>query len=220
MENDASCCGQSCGSTITTNKKWLKIAFSLVAFTIFYNVSEAIVSVLIGEKAESVALIGFGFDSLIEVSAAGMMLWRLIEQVRHQSDNAVERAETTVHRFVGVTFFLLSVYIVIHSFLALFHHEKPHASFAGIILAVLSLIIMPLLAWGKMRAAVAINSLALKAEAKETVVCSVLSFILLFGLAANALFGWWWADPISALMMLPWLIKEGLAGIKGESCCG
>ena len=218
--DDASCCGQSCGSELKTNTKWLKMAFVLVIFTIFYNVLEAIVSVLAGEKAESVALIGFGFDSLIEVSAAGMMLWRLIEQVRHQSDEAVERAEANVHRFVGVTFFLLSAYIVSNSSLTLLHHEKPHASPVGIVLAVLSLIVMPILSWGKMRAALEINSPALKAEAKETVACSVLSLVLLVGLAANALFGWWWADPVAALLMLPWLIKEGIAGLKGEGCCG
>lgn len=219
--NDQACCNEACGSPrVTTNSKWLKIAFLLVGFTIFYNVAEAGVAVWAGEKAESIALVGFGFDSLIEVSAAAMMLWRLVEQVRHHSDEAVEQAEANVHRFVGVTFILLAAYITFDSSLTLWHQERPHSSFLGIVLATLSFIIMPLLSWGKMKAAQEINSPALRSEAKETIACSILSLILLIGLAANAAFGWWWADPVAALVMLPWLIREGIAGLKGEGCCG
>jgi divalent metal cation (Fe/Co/Zn/Cd) transporter len=104
--------------------------------------------------------------------------------------------------------------------LALKNHQTPYENTVGIILAGLSLIVMPLLAWGKIKAAAQIQSQALKAEAKETIACSLLSLILLVGLAADALLGWWWADPVAGLCMIPWLVKEGLAGIKGEGCCG
>jgi divalent metal cation (Fe/Co/Zn/Cd) transporter len=110
----------------------------------------------------------------------------------------------------------LAAYIAIDSGLTLWHQTRPEASNVGIVLAVLS---MPLLSWGKLRAAAHINSVALRSEAKETVACSILSLILLVGLAANAAFGWWWTDPVAGLCMLPWLIKEGIAGLKGEGCC-
>jgi divalent metal cation (Fe/Co/Zn/Cd) transporter len=217
-----SCCTELCGSNsnFKPDPKWLKIAFALVSLTIVYNVLEAVLAVWTGEKAESIALVGFGVDSLIEVSAAFLMLWRLIEQVRHHNDEVVERAENRVHRFVGVSFFLLAAYIAFNAISTLWHQTRPEQSLFGIILALLSLIIMPLLSWGKMRAAHHIQSNALTAEAKESIACSILSFILLVGLVANATLGWWWADPVAGLVMLPWLLKEGIAGIKGEGCCG
>lgn len=218
--DEASCCGQPCGTGLKNNSKWLKIAFILVVLTIVYNVAEAMVAVFTGYTSESIALIGFGFDSLLEVSAAALMLWRLIEQVKHQNDEAVERAETTVHRFVGFTFLLLAAYIAYDAGTTLWHQARPDETMLGIAIAALSLLIMPLLSCGKIRAAKEINSAALRAEAKETIACSILSLILLIGLGLNALFGWWWADPVAALAMIPWLIKEGVAGLKGEGCCG
>lgn len=200
--------------------KWLKIAFALVILTIAYNIAEALVAVFTGYSAESIALVGFGFDSLLEVSAAFLMLWRLIEQLRHHSDEAIKEVETTVHRFVGATFLLLAGYIAFDSITTLWHQARPEVSIVGIILAALSLLIMPLLAWGKMRAAREINRPALRAEAKETVACSILSLIVLIGLGLNAALGWWWADPVAALVMIPWLLKEGLAGMRGQGCCG
>lgn len=220
MKDDNSCHLPCDKALLNQNSKWLKISFFLVGFTILYNVGEALVAVWAGQQTESIALLGFGFDSLIEVSAAAMMFWRLIEQVRNHQEDAVEKAEANVHRFVGVTFLLLAVYIVMDSSLTLWHQERPHPSLLGVALAVLSLIIMPLLSWGKMKAAKEIKSPALRAEAKETIACSVLSLILLIGLAANVYLGWWWADPVAAIAMLPWLLKEGVAGIKGEDCCG
>jgi len=215
------CYDQACASGgITQDPKWLKIAFALVILTILYNVVEAIIAVLTGYSSESIALVGFGFDSLLEVSAAVLMLWRLIEQVQHRNDDAVEHAETMVHRFVGTTFILLAAYICYDAGTALWLQNKPEETLIGIILAALSLLIMPALALGKMRAAKEINSAALRSEAKETVACSILSLILLVGLALNAAFAWWWADPIAALIMIPWLVKEGITGLKGQACCG
>ena len=214
------CCNEPCHSQSNENRRWLKIGLWLIIFTILYNLAEAVVAVFSGVKADSIALVGFGLDSLIEVSAAILLLWRLIIQLKRGSDETVEQAEETVHRFVGVTFFLLAIYVSIEAISALFFYQPAQESLIGIILALLSLVIMPLLAWGKIHAAREINSAALKAEAKETIACSILSLILLIGLIANATVGWWWADPVAGLCMVPWLIKEGLAGIKGEGCCG
>lgn len=213
-------CSGPCGSEPLKKNKWLTIAFWLVIFTIVYNIAEGIIAITFGYSAESIALIGFGLDSLIEVSAAGLMLWRLSVQLKRADEEQIEKTETTVHQFVGLTFFALSAYILLESGIALWKHEMPHESVLGIGLALLSLLIMPLLSWGKLKAAKEINSSALRSEAKETIACSLLSLILLVGLAANALFGWWWADPVAGLLMVPWLIKEGTAGLKGEGCCG
>ena len=212
--NDSSC-SQTCGSRLKTDNQWLKIAFILLILTVIYNVAEALIAVFTGYSADSVALLGFGFDSLLEISASLLMLWRLIEQMRYRSEEAVERAEASVHRFIGVTFILLATYIAFDAMSTLWHQSRPESTMIGILL-----LIMPLLSWGKIQAAAKINSAALRSEAKATIACSILSLILLIGLGLNALFGWWWADPVAALIMIPWLIKEGFAGIKGQSCCG
>jgi divalent metal cation (Fe/Co/Zn/Cd) transporter len=200
--------------------RWLTLAIGLVGFTVLYNLVEAGVAIWLGLQAESIALEGFGLDSLIEVSAAGLMLWRLLLQWRGSDDAVVEASEDKVHRFVGFTFLLLALYIGWQSGTALWLQERPQESLPGIVLAVLSLIVMPGLAWGKLRVADRIRSAALAMEAKETIACSLLSFILLAGLALHGWLGWWWADPVAGLCMIPWLVKEGLAGLRGESCCG
>jgi hypothetical protein len=200
--------------------RWLKLAFILVAFTVLYSLAEGGIAVYSGLVARSITLEGFGLDSLIEVGASLLMLWRLALQIGGADDAIVEASEGQVHRFVGFTFLLLSAYIVWASTSALLGQAHPHASGLGLLLTSLSVIIMPLLAWGKWRVAHKIQSAALKMEAKETVACSVLSFIALAGLGANALWAYWWADPVAALLMLPWLIQEGMAGLRGEGCCG
>jgi divalent metal cation (Fe/Co/Zn/Cd) transporter len=124
-----------------------------------------------------------------------------------------------VHRFIGATFVALAVYVLGQAGWTLVTCDTPEESLVGIILAVASLIIMPLVAWGKFHAAKALNSAALRSEAKETLACSYLSLTLLFGLMANAAAGWWWADPVAALLMVPWLVKEGIEGLRGEDGC-
>lgn len=212
-------CPSSISSQLAKDSKWLKIAFWLLILTLLYNVIEAVIALVAGFIAESIALVGFGFDSLIEMSASGLMVWRLAVELRGSAPEIIERTEHTVHRFVGWTFFTLSAYIAYESATALYAQEAPHESLVGIIIAGLSLLIMPALAWGKLKAADKLSSPALRAEAKETIACTILSLILLVGLAANATVGWWWADPIAGLLMIPWLIKEGMEGIKGEGCC-
>lgn len=159
-----------------------------------------------------------GLDSVIETAAAGLMLWRLGVEARGGDRDRVAHTEHRVVRFVGATFLLLAVYILAQAGFTLWTRHVAKESLVGIILAILSLILMPLLSWGKFRAAREIGSRALRAEAKETLACSYLSLTLLLGLLANAAAGWWWADPVAALLMVPWLITEGREGLLGEEC--
>ena len=199
--------------------KWRQISLVLVIGTLVYNVGEAIIALWFGAEAESVALFGFGLDSVIETVAAVALLWRISLEVRNEDTERIEAAEHQVHQIVGGTFLALAAYVAVQAGLTLWNRDAPNASPVGMALASASLVIMPLVSWGKLRAAKEIGSPALRAEAKETLACSYLSFTLLLGLAANALRGWWWMDPVAALAMIPWLIKEGREGLNGEECC-
>jgi divalent metal cation (Fe/Co/Zn/Cd) transporter len=208
-------------STVASRERdWARIGLWLVGATMAYNVIEAGVALWFGASAESIALFGFGLDSAIECAAAGVLLWRLSLEARGANPEQLERAEQRVHRFVGATFLALAAYVMAQASLTLWRTEPPDESIPGIILAAASLLIMPLVAWGKLRAAREIPSAALRAEAKETLACSYLSFTLLLGLGANAVAAWWWADPVAAMLMVPWLVREGLEGIRGEACEG
>lgn len=198
---------------------WQRIALTLVVATMAYNVAEAALALWAGIAASSIALVGFGLDSIIECVAAGALLWRLWVGARAQDACAVERTDKRVHQIVGATFILLALYVVGQAGWTLAMKQVAEESPLGIALAFASLVIMPLVAWGKLRAAREIGSAALRAEAKETLACSYLSLTLLLGLVANALAGWWWADPGAALLMVPWLLKEGREGLRGEGCC-
>ena len=202
----------------TTAASLVRTALWLVGATMAYNILEAVVAITSGISAGSVALIGFGLDSIIECAAAAVLFWRLSVEARGASEAEVEKAESRVRRFVGGTFFALAAYVVVQSGWILWTATAPEESVIGIALAVASLVIMPLVAWRKLRVADRLGSRALRAEAKETLACSYLSFTLFLGLLANALAGWWWADPVAALFMVPWLVKEGLEGIRGDSC--
>lgn len=199
--------------------RWSQIALALVSTTLIYNILEAVIAIWAGGAAESVALMGFGFDSAIETSAAVLLLWRLSLQAKGADTCTIERTEDKVRRFVGLTFFALVAYVVAQSSYTLWTQSAPKESTIGIILASASLVIMPAVAFFKLKAARILKSRALRAEAKETLACAYLSFALLIGLLANALLGWWWADPIAALLMVPWLIQEGREAYSGEDCC-
>jgi len=202
-----------------TLQRWTRIGLYLVVATMAYNMVEAGVALWSGAEADSIALMGFGLDSLIETMAAGMLLWRLRLKTQSADPEHGEAVERRVQRFVGGTFLALALYVLGQAGWMLWQQEAPSASLVGILLALASLVIMPLAAIGKLRAARIIGSGALRAEAKETLACSYLSLSLLLGLAANATVGWWWADPIAALCMVPWLVKEGVEGVRGEGCC-
>lgn len=198
----------------TQDRDWGRIARGLVAGTMAYNALEGVIALAAGIAAASVVLVGFGLDSYIELAAAAALLWRLRVEARGASRAQVMGTERRVHRFVGATFLLLALYVVGQAGWVLWRAVPPEESAVGIGLAVVSLLVMPLVAWGKLRAARELGSAALRAEAKETLACSYLSFTLLAGLVANAVAGWWWADPVAALLMVPWLIREGVEGLE------
>ena len=199
-------------------RDWRRIGLWLVATTMAYNILEGVLAIGAGFDAKSIALVGFGLDSFIECAAATALFWRLGIETRGADPESIERSERRVHRFVGSTFLVLALYVLIQAGWTLWQKEAVEESVIGIILAIASLIVMPLVSWGKLHAAKALGSAALRAEAKETLACSYLSFTLLLGLVANAVAGWWWADPAAALFMIPWLVKEGMEGVRGEHC--
>lgn len=204
----------------TGERDWARIGLWLIGMTLAYNAIEAAIALWFGAEAESIALVGFGLDSVIECAAAGVLLWRLALEARGADPQTLAHAEQRVHRFVGGTFLALAMYVTAQAVWTLWQQEAPQESWVGIALAAASLVIMPLVAIGKLRAAREIGSAALRAEAKETLACSYLSFALLLGLAGNATAGWWWADPLAALAMVPWLVREGREGLGAESCEG
>jgi len=185
-------------------------------FTIGYNSLEGLIAVAAGLLAGSIALVGFGFDSLIEVTSGAVLLWRLHADL---DEERRERVEAISLRIVGACFVLLAIYVSFDSVKSLIRREAPQESIVGIVLAAVSLIVMPLLVRAKRKVACGINSAALMADSKQTELCTYLSAILLAGLLLNALLGWWWADPIAALVMVPIIVKEGIEGLRGETCC-
>jgi divalent metal cation (Fe/Co/Zn/Cd) transporter len=199
--------------------RWMRVARWLVGATLAYNAVEAAVALWAGQAAESISLLGFGLDSLIELAAALALFWRLAQEGSGAGPAALARSERAVLRFVGATFVALALYVSADAAWTLYAQAAPRASPAGIALAAASLAVMPALAWGKLRAAARLGSAALRAEARETIACSYLSAVLLLGLGANAWLGWWWMDPAAALAMVPWLVKEGREGLRGEACC-
>ncbi len=181
-------------------------------FTLGWNLTEAAVAVAAGIAADSIALVGFGVDSLIECLSGGILLWRL--QV-HEAD---ERREGIATKLVGISFFLLAGYVAFDATKTLVLHDEPHVSIVGILLSCASLIVMPLLARAKRRVALRLESRSLDADSRQTDLCAYLSAILLGGLTLNALLGWWWADPIAGLIMVYIIAREGYETLQGEGC--
>ena len=184
--------------------------------TIGYNTIEAVVSLVAGLVAGSVALIGFGVDSAIEVTASVAAQWRL----RSDRDSVRrERVEWLTRRVIGGSFLVLSAYVAVDSVTTLWQREAPDPSLVGLGILVLSAFVMPVLARAKRRVAVALGSRALEADAMQTSICAYLSVIALAGVALNTFLGLWWADSIAALVMVPIIAKEGLEGFGAEADC-
>ena len=184
--------------------------------TIAWNSIECVVALMAGFLAGSVALVGFGFDSAIEVTSSLAALWRL-----HRDDDEARReaSEHSTARIIGACFLLLAGYVLVNAVEVFRRHELPDRSIAGLILAALSMIVMPVLVHYKRRVATRLGSGALEAEARQTRVCAYLSAILLAGLGLNAWLGWWWADPVAGLVMVPLIAWEGWQAITGRTCC-
>lgn len=200
----------------TGRPELLRRGLRLEYFTIGWNSLEAVIAIGAGVLASSIALVGFGLDSVVEVSSGAILLWRLRAEMGGSGPETAERVERRALLFVGVSFFALAAYVVYESGKKLWLRERPEESLVGLALALLSLIVMPTLAYAKLGVAKRLGSRALAADAMETAVCSYLSFALLLGLGLNALLGWWWADPVAALLMLPLILHEGVEAV-GES---
>jgi len=181
--------------------------------TLGWNSLEALAAIGAGLLAGSIALVGFGFDSVIECASGATMLWRLRDGERG------EQRERTALKLVGASFLLLAAYVAWDAVTALIAREAPDESIFGICVAIASLIAMPLLARAKRKVARELNSGAIEADSRQTDICAYLSAILLGGLLLNATLHWWWADPVAALIMVPIIVREGVEGLRGKTCC-
>jgi hypothetical protein len=196
----------------TSNATVVRRARKLEFLTLAWNLVEAAVAIGSGAVADSAALIAFGIDSLIESSSSVVLLWRLCGGDRG------EARERQALRLVGLSFLALAAYVAVDATRTLIAKTPPDMSLAGIVLAILSLVVMPLLSARKRRLAALLRSNALHADSRQSCLCATLSGILLGGLSLNAIWGWWWADPVAGLMMTPIIIKEGLKALSGEVC--
>jgi divalent metal cation (Fe/Co/Zn/Cd) transporter len=183
--------------------------------TLAWNSFEAAVALISGVVAGSVALVGFGLDSVIETASAGVLLWRF----RADADaERRERSERTARRLVGACFVLLATYVAVESARALWTRAIPERSLPGILIAVAAVIVMPVLGRAKRRVAARLDSRALHADSRQADFCAILSAIVLAGLLLHALLGWWWADPAAALVMAPIIAREGVQSLRGQGC--
>lgn len=193
-------------------------ALYLEYFTVGYNIAEGVISILLGYLAGSIALVGFGLDSAVESTSGVVLIWRLKSHGR-VSPEEEERIERTAVRLVGASLMLLGAYVLFESAKKLYLAEAPDPSPGGIILAIASLVTMPTLALYKHRIAKKIKSRSLAADSKQTLVCSLLSAALLVGLGANYLYGIWWADPVSAIVIVVFIFREGYEAIRTDKLC-
>jgi divalent metal cation (Fe/Co/Zn/Cd) transporter len=196
-------------------RRW---AWWLTALTIGWNSLEAVIAIISGLLAGSIALMGFGLDSVVEVSSALVIAWRLSRQGEDHAAN--ERAEKRAVRLIAVSFFAIAAYVTYDAVTTLLGlGDKPEHSGVGLILVALSVVVMPVIAWAKRRVAAGLDSVALKADAAETQLCTYLSAVVLLGLGANSLFGFWWMDPLAGLAVAGLALKEGSeAWTSGDLC--
>ena len=195
----------------------LKRGLHLEYLTVGWNVVEGIIAVAAGIAAGSIALIGFGVDSFVETISGAVIIWRLMAEIRGQHDDeAMERIEQRAERIVGIAFLLLAAYVGFEAVRALVNQEAPDASPVGIALTAVSIVVMLWLARAKRRTGEALGSRAMLADAQQTYACWYLSVVAFAGLALNAAFGFWWADPLAALGITVLLVREGLEALRGE----
>ncbi len=190
------------------------LAVGLLILTVVYNFAEGVLSVWSGLRAESIVLTGFGIDSYLEVMAAGAVLWRMT----YRDEEEGEQAERRTMRLIGVTFVLLAAGIAFQSVMSLIGRNEAEGSTLGLAVLVASVALMPALSLTKLWVASRAQMPVLAAEARETVACAYLSLTALVGAGAVLLLGWWWVDAVAALFMTPWLLREGLEGLRGECC--
>lgn len=184
----------------------------LVAATITYNVVEAAVALTAGTVASSGALVGFGLDSVVEVASAVAVAWQF-------SGRDPEARERRALRMIALSFFALAAYVTAESVRTFFTAAAPESSLTGVVLAAVSLVVMPVLSAAQRRAGRALGSASAVADSRQTLLCAYLSAVLLAGLLLNTFWGWWWADPVVALFIAFVAVKEGRTAWRGEHCC-
>lgn len=184
----------------------------LVAITITYNVVEAVIAIAAGHAASSIALIGFGLDSIIEVSSAAAVAWQFAGR-----DPA--RREHIALRVIACSFFALAAYVTVEALRGLFGDAEADRSTVGIVLVAVSVAVMPFLSWAQRRTGRELGSASAVADSKQTLLCTYLSAAVLVGLVLNAALGWWWADPVAALVLAVLAVRESLNAWRGEGCC-
>jgi len=206
---------QTHGHTTQSSKERTRLgrrAQLLAGASVTYNVVEAVIAVTAGIVAESVALVGFGLDSVVEVSSGLIVLW----QFRHRMPETRER---TALRLMALAFFALGAYVAVESVRSLFFGGTPESSPVGIALAIASLVVMPFLSWAQRRTGRALGSATVVADSTQTLLCTYLSAVLLVGLVLNATLGWGWADPVAGLVIAAVAVREGAEAWRGEGCC-
>jgi divalent metal cation (Fe/Co/Zn/Cd) transporter len=205
--------------TVEQKDKKYKQALHLEYFTVVYNLLEAVASIFFGGMANSIALVGFGLDSIVESLSGFVLIWRLGKHNKISKEEE-RRIEEKAYRFVGITFFLLGAYILFESVRKIITKDIPEPSLPGIIIAILSLIIMPILAYRKYKLGKELNLKSLIADSKETLVCSILSVALLIGLTTRYFFNFWLSDPLVGLVIVIFLFREGYEMVFEDEGCG
>jgi divalent metal cation (Fe/Co/Zn/Cd) transporter len=201
-------------TTLLRRARWLAV------FTVVWNLAEGAVAMVAAGLAGSRALIGFGVDSLVESASAAVLIWRL--GVEQRAPERAELVERRALRIIGVTFLALAALVGVESVRSLLAGDQPDVSRIGIVLTVVSLIVMPVLARAKQRVGRELDARSVEADSQQTMACVYLSAVVLAGLAANAAFGWWWADPVAALGVVAFLVAEGREALEAEhvdDCC-
>jgi divalent metal cation (Fe/Co/Zn/Cd) transporter len=222
-EHDGPCPGEPVAVRLAPGVREAAVARAqwLNRFSLTWNVAECVVALVAGIAAASVSLIGFGIDSAIEVSAAVILFWRLHQERKGGCMAAYDRTAT---RLIAVAFVALAAYVWLDAITDLIEGARPEASLPGLVLAVVSVIVMPWLAREKRALAPALGSLAVEADAQQTSLCALLSAVLIVGLGLNTFFGWWWADPVAALVIGALALEAGRRTWRADSladtCCG
>ena len=196
----------------------LRRALLLEILTVGWNIIEGVIAVTVALAAGSVALLGFGIDSFVESFSGGILLWRLRSERRDMTGAEIEKLDRRARKLVAVSLFLLAAWVAFDAARSLWEQERPKASQLGIALTTVSMSVMLWLGRAKRRAAAALGSRALEADAFQTTACWWLSIITLAGIGLNAALGWWWADPVAALAMTPLIVYEGREAWRGEEC--
>lgn len=196
----------------------VRYGLRLEILTVAWNLAEGLIAVVAARAAGSVALLGFGIDSFVEMASGLVLAWRLHAERRAADPRGIEQLDRRAHKLVGASLVLLAAYVAVVALAALFSRERPQPTVVGLVLSGVSIGVMLALGRAKRRLAARLGSRALAADAFQTTACWWLSVLTLLGIGLNALYGWWWADPLAALLMAGLLVREGRAAWQGDAC--